>query len=540
MTTDTHRDIALPTRNRTQVSLPGSLPSKTATPAPGLPGALPAKTGTRPASLPSTKTATTGLPPRTARTTAPATTSLPSKALPTVAPKTDAPKTAGSLPVMRKTAALPVPQVSTPVVSTPDAGVADDVFGETIATNESTARTVDERQITPVPTTKRTPAQYVPVASTTPNLNVPSPKPKVKKRRKAHQGNKGFRPTTRDREILGLIYRYTLLTAPHLAFYFEASPDTIRKSLTRLFNQGLIDHDDRASRRVWQITNLGIDFIREKGKAPKKFPSHMKFHHTLCIATVGLILEKGGKASLDLTENVLSEAPRVFITEREMLVMEARRERNFLRTNWDRLTADLLHDENYPANSLRFHTEDVFAYLESKGLSVEEQHQKYQVMVANETAQKTVLNERWRGNATHTGYCHLVTSNNPSITKTGGAGSKTVTYATSHRPDGLIAMPHIIDADGVVRGGSIAVEVELNNKATKQEYVNTILHQWHHPAYDGVFWFFDDPEAKRMFKEAMKMLSERFNPPFTLEEARAYFKPLSLRYLNDDNHGTYG
>lgn len=482
----------------------------------GLPGALPAKTGTSAAPQPALEQ-NGSLPPR-----ATVKSSKPSTSLPTITRRT-----VEALPRTKKTVDAE-PRVSSPALPspavTPAAKSVDRVAVE---------RTVDRYQQVPVPAVKQQAEDFVPDANDE-NEDAPTPKVRVKKRKKTYTPTKGFRPTKRHRETLRLLYCYTLLTTTHLAFYFGASPDTIRKSMAILFKQGLVEHDDRASKRVWMITDAGIDFLREKGKAPRKFPSHMKFHHTLCIATVGLILEKGGRASSDLTENVLSEAPKVFITEREMLVMEARRERGFIRSNWDRLTADLLHDEEYPAHPLRLQTKDVFAYLESKGLSEKEQTERYQLMVANETAQKKVLNERWRGNNTHTGYCHLATSNNPSITQGGGSAHG------SHRPDGLIAMPHIIDADGTVRGGSIAIEVELNNKASKNEYMNTILHQWHHPAYDGVFWFFDDPEAKRMFKEAMKLLSEGFRPPFTLEQARAYFKPLSLRYLNDDNHGEFG
>jgi hypothetical protein len=345
----------------------------------------------------------------------------------------------------------------------------------------------------------------------------------------------------RDWLILDVLYRYKLLTTNHIAYLLDISPDSARKRMTALAKAGYVRHDNRKGPRVWQITNDGIARIgkKNKAKAGVKFPSILTYPHTLSIATVGITLEKGGPAAAKLVGNLLSEAPRIIVTEREMQSTEALRGgRDFLFQNFDRLIGDLMLDEKFPV----YPYECVMSNERFESWS----EQDFANMFAHELADRKMLDARFRGtdkdDKFHLGYSHLVTSHNPNLETNRSFGGKSIQGKSVRRPDALIVLPHIINADGTVSGGSVAIEVELNNKASLTEYKNIILHQYSHKVYSRVFWFFDDADAKDMFARAMDELAQSHNAPFTLAEAKRYFKPLAFHMLNEDldMEGLYG
>jgi hypothetical protein len=542
MTVTNEQPLGLPSRNRNQDSLPnssGNTPESLPAKRPAISGGgLPGSSAHRPDGLPSKQDS------HPVRTALPVPVGLPERKLPQVG----LPSKAESLPAKTEASMPQVPR-RTVEDALPKSAPSVDALPSPVFSNVETFPVgLPPRKVAlPVVEAVRVEApkddealEVAPlVEKKTKRVAGPKPRAKVAKRKCSDLPPWNY--TARDRWILETIFRYNLVTTNHIAYLLEISPASARKRLTVLMTQGLIRYNGRSGPSVWQITNDGIALIGKKNKAKvgPKFPSLLTFRHTLAIATVGITLEKGGPDAAKLVGNLLSEAPRVIVTEREMQSTEALRGgRDFLFANFNRLVDDLLHDEKFPV----YPYSSVMSNERFESWSDED----FENMFAQELADKEILDSRFRGtdksDNNHLGYSHLVTSHNPSLETNRTFGGKNVQGRSTRRPDALIVLPHEITADGVVTGGSIAVEVELNNKATLAEYKNIILHQYSHRVYAQAFWFFDDKDAESMFKQAMKELAESHNPPFTLEEAKKFFRRLKFHMLNAelDADGLYG
>lgn len=62
------------------------------------------------------------------------------------------------------------------------------------------------------------------------------------------------------------------------------------------------------------------------------------------------------------------------------------------------------------------------------------------------------------------------------------------TFSKTHRPDGVIVLPHILGRDGLVRSGCVAIEVEEHVKTAKQT-VENMATLFDHPLYDRAIYY---------------------------------------------------
>lgn len=77
-----------------------------------------------------------------------------------------------------------------------------------------------------------------------------------------------------------------------------------------------------------------------------------------------------------------------------------------------------------------------------------------------------------------------VASSNPHLRVRGGQGK-------THRPDGVIVLPHIQGADGFIRGGCVAIEVEENMKKPAETIANMVA-LFEHPLYQKAIYYVPD------------------------------------------------
>jgi hypothetical protein len=380
---------------------------------------------------------------------------------------------------------------------------------------------------------------------------VPVRKQAVKKKPAPKKPGK-IRCTDRDRRWLDAIYRYGVLTNAHLAALEGISIDSARKRLSAMKEEGWIEHDNRQV-RVWRIKKAGAEMIGLSGADVPEgaFLARMKFPHTLTAATIGILFEKGGQDVVDLLKHPLSPAPKVFITEREMVTQAGKREDGFIRKNWNRLTNDLLNDPVHPVHPYPSTVEGAWGYVESLGLDSEGTAAEWDTIWNQEQSEVDTLKTVWRSSydstdpfSTALGYAHLGNIDDPKLVSTHTSRSgASVETALTHQPDGLIVLPHIVEADGTVRGGCYAVEIELHAKSNKRDYMRSIYALYTDPKLAGALWFFDETtnkgkEAKRLFLKTLKEMSERHDAPFTWEEAVAYFRRGRLALLNAELSAT--
>lgn len=359
-----------------------------------------------------------------------------------------------------------------------------------------------------------------------------------------------IRPTDRDRKWMDCIHRYGVVTTAHIAYLEGISIDSARKRLSAMKGEGWIEHDNRQI-RVWRLKKDGAELIGipRNEFTEGKFLAQMKFPHTLAVATVGIMLEKGGQDAVERLgiESILSPNPKTFITEGEMKAQAGKFEDGFIRKNWKRLNDDLLLDPVHPRLPHGSSITDAWEYVQGLGLTEEETDIAWGNIWTQENANVETLGKIWRGtydldnlSSTGRGYAHLGNMDDPKLvsTKPARSGNGFIETPLTHQPDGLVVMPHIVNADGTVRGGSYAIEIELHSKSNKTDYMRSITALYMDPKLAGAIWFFaataSGKAARMLFTSTLKEMSERHDALFTWEEASKFFRRGKVTLLNQE------
>lgn len=464
---------------------------------------------------------------------------LPSKGL----PKAVSHEATGALPKPRNenTGALPMPARKTVTsgglpVSTPASPVS--FRQQTPAPREVTVATsTPAREETAV-----APVQVARIEKETKTAVSEKPATSVATKRRR---NRKFRLVKRDYQILKGLVRHKILTAKLVAKMVGSTPDSIRKRLTILVNEGYVERGPHRSLPVYFPTRMSAVAIGKPASAVGKPPTHTSYKHLLLIATIAIEVELGENVS-ELTGGLIPDFPQTTVTEQEIKASEANYTKEQLWANWKADCQAMLQDEeisSYPSLEYAMTTADINDYCEKQGYD-EATKEEFIASVGRYAVEVNPwISDFWHGHpitVDHGGqvsFAHLANSRNPDLKTTRTYNNKTITHNTERTPDLVIASPNIMNEDGSLRGGCFAVEVELHPK--KIEYCLTILlNLWHHPLYCGAIFVTDNPEVVAIMHKAMAMLASGPHSPFTMEQAEAYFHFIPPYLLNADLDAT--
>lgn len=91
------------------------------------------------------------------------------------------------------------------------------------------------------------------------------------------------------------------------------------------------------------------------------------------------------------------------------------------------------------------------------------------------------------------------------------------TLNKTHRPDGVIVLPHIKGRDGFVRGGCVAIEVEEHIKSPAQTIENMVA-LFDHPLYDKAIYYVPDGAGANNIRKRMDAVEKELKNGYLLDD----------------------
>lgn len=327
--------------------------------------------------------------------------------------------------------------------------------------------------------------------------------------------NKTLVFTKNDRIMLQAILRLGPLTGAHLAQAVGKQYNTKKGRIHQLEQQGLLVSKLAYGIKIYNLTREGVDRISIMGK-PAPFPDRLKWRHNFVIATEVLMLEnESGADGNTILGPKFSSNPLPVITEKTLIEHAGNK--------WDKKYRDDLYRRTW--------RKDCEAILKDPDYPVLDAQTKPLGQMTKET--RTALSTYWMRKGGGSATAALIHWDDNFAF----GGKKKDGKGTSHkrRADAIIPMPHVHNADGTVRGDSIALEIELSRKSI-DEYVDIITQWADHPLINTVVYICDDPLVISSLKAAWGRVQEQGVPEgFMLLQRRPVYLNLHL-----DSEGYFG
>jgi hypothetical protein len=386
---------------------------------------------------------------------------------------------------------------------------------------------VEEAQVTPA----------VDSVAVAPKVVTKTPKAKAPRATKSNttkskKKNPGFRMNDgRDRKILHLFAKHEILLPYHLGYEFcsegqtlEQAVHSITQRLRQMMKDGLLLRDDENYPAVWRISNKGLNAIDKPADAPTVFPAVSRRSHLLKIATITILFGKEHDPAFDVRGGVLSEAPKLVVTEKQFTDAAKLFDPAAVKQTWAHDVAEFIDTPGFPVTPLGNRISDIEAGLSS--LSPESLAARKVKLAEWELEQRPAMIATWKHGREGDGYFHLINHQGKN-------------WGKAHRPDAWICLPNIVDGNGVVRGGDFAIEVEHSRKSDLKEQSRILMMLWDHPKADGcIYYVKKGSPARRMIERAIKDIKNRKWEPKApgKKPIDEYFILMEQPYLNKHLH----
>lgn len=340
-------------------------------------------------------------------------------------------------------------------------------------------------------------------------------------RRKRHRDIS--EPTDNDRKLLTAAYWQHWSTATHLAFAADNSTHNVKARLNELVRRGWLDVNTSETTKLYALSRAGYETMGFE-IVKNAIPSRSTLSHRNKLNTLVTFFKIGGKNfeellhtdALDARRNVeyknkqTAEYNTMLIAEQTRIsgIPEQQRsdsERSILKRRERKIndTPAPPEPKEY-RNALQAYPQFaiperlIVLSLSAKGLAPAKadwedvctailNDPNYPVREAADNSQPTVAERemmQWVTNKHYWAYIHHDVNGR---------------FGKTHRPDGVLFMPHKRLDDGTIVAQSIQLELE-DHKKKVPEYVRLILQTIDHPLIESVKMFVDSTDSKETAK----------------------------------------
>lgn len=330
-----------------------------------------------------------------------------------------------------------------------------------------------------------------------------------KKPKRVRNKNATLEFTLADRKMLMAIRNYGRLTGNHPPLACDQTYANKKARITQLERYGLISSKLAYGIKFYGLTAEGVNRLMlgidsEEFLEGQDSETRIHWRHSLLIATQALLFSTKN-AWGKVIGNGYAPQPLPVIPEWMLKEAAEGRDPKIARASWRGDWKEVLEDPRYPVIDVNTTGDAVLSEADFKAIE-----------------------DYWE--SARQGYAASLFTHWDDEGKFGGKVRANSYVAGSHRrrPDFIIPLPHIRQADGTVVGGSAAVEVEVTRKSV-DEYVRIITQWFDHPGIHKLYYLTNQQpvatalgSAKRRIVESGKMTQEE------LDGFLSIFRPVIL------------